>query len=510
MSCWQRCRQRLKLAPGAVAELTILANIAWPVWINYVLQYFYSVITIAIVGRVSATAIAATALAQFFATATGYAIGYGATTAADTLASQAFGARNYARVGHITQRGIAILTLFGMPVVAVWWYAGSLLQQLGQAQETTEAAEQLLRLLVAGLWPTFVLDVLDKHFQAAGFTSPPMVFSAFATLLNAAVCYGLVYHTSMGFYGAGLASSICAWAELLLVVVYFRFHGTLHRCTNRVCALCLCCICCTRTAKQYAPVSAAESATERVTRVASDTVELDLSDDEFDTTIAAAPDSVEDGLDETQRLTQPADAPSNAKAAAMNGASKPTGSAPAATATVELATSNAKQHRSRTDHDRKNGAVTTPSRPSSARATATAAHDVVSGTPSKTAGTKHQSHPAPTLSAAPTTTQAVDILAAAAMDSFPEIDVEPATPEVFVQTWAGWDARQMFSGWGEYLRLAIPGSFNSICEWGMAEGQTVLAGLLPRPIPSQAAQTILISYTGLLFMGPLSISVRSR
>ena len=84
--------------------------------------------------------------------------------------------------------------------------ADALLQKLGQPPETTEAAGLLLKLLLPGLWPTFVLDVMDKHFQASGYTSPPMVFSAFATLLNAIVCYALVYYTKLDFYGAGVAS----------------------------------------------------------------------------------------------------------------------------------------------------------------------------------------------------------------------------------------------------------------------------------------------------------------
>jgi Na+-driven multidrug efflux pump len=51
--------------------------------------------------------------------------------AGDTLSSQAYGAKNYARVGAITQRGIAVMAALAFPVAFVWYNCDVFLSHLG-------------------------------------------------------------------------------------------------------------------------------------------------------------------------------------------------------------------------------------------------------------------------------------------------------------------------------------------------------------------------------------------
>ena len=89
-------------------EVRAVATLAAPVAGTYLLSFMLNISSALIVGHVSATALAASALGNMFANATGFSITYGACSAVDTLSSQAFGANNLARVGYISQRGMLV------------------------------------------------------------------------------------------------------------------------------------------------------------------------------------------------------------------------------------------------------------------------------------------------------------------------------------------------------------------------------------------------------------------
>lgn len=63
--------------------------------------------------------------------------------------------------------------------------------------------------------------------------------------------------------------------------------------------------------------------------------------------------------------------------------------------------------------------------------------------------------------------------------------------------------RETFSGWGEYLSIALPAAGMICAEWWSFELLTVIAGLLG--VTAQASQVILFSVSALIFMPPLAV-----
>ncbi len=61
---------------------------------------------------------------------------------ADTLGSQAFGARNVRRVGFIYQRGAAVSLFFAVPIAVLWWFSGDVLALMGQQPETVSLTQR--------------------------------------------------------------------------------------------------------------------------------------------------------------------------------------------------------------------------------------------------------------------------------------------------------------------------------------------------------------------------------
>ena len=59
------------------------------------------------------------------------------------------------------------------------------------------------------------------------------------------------------------------------------------------------------------------------------------------------------------------------------------------------------------------------------------------------------------------------------------------------------------SGWGEYLKISLPGTVMMCAEWWAFEILVVLSGTLG--VPEQASQVLVASLNSILFMAPLGV-----
>jgi Na+-driven multidrug efflux pump len=339
-------------------------------------------------------------------------VGYGAVTASDTLASQAFGAGEYTRVGRVTYRGMAIMSAISVPIAALWCAAGPLLHLLGQDPEVATEAGRVCALLIPALLPSMWTDVLDKHFHAVGLTLPTLIVVAVMVAVNAALGRLLILSTPLGLYGAPVSTSLCSWLQFALTAAYFwryrRVHGALAACWNLVAgagrrlAFALTCGRCGVAAGGYG----------RVPVVA----EAELASPPTASARVAAPPSPSDsrradGGDSGAAAALPAPAPSQAPdpAEGQSADGKPEGEVETAALVVGAA----------------------------------AADDAAA------AGTK------------PPREEPLEV---ATMEQFEASVGIPFTVEVFC------------TGWREYLSLAVYGALNSVMEWGLSEAQVAIAG----------------------------------
>lgn len=164
----------------------------------------------------------------------GNSIILGSAQAVDTLAAQAFGARNFSRVGLIAQRGIAVSLAFCIPVALAWYNAGPLLGMLGQHEDVVVYCQGYLRLLLIGLPASTIFEVLKKYLLSVGLATPPMTINAIGVSLSAVLHYIFVYETSLGFYGSPIATAISQWVMLAILVLYIYKHRAVHDWMKRV------------------------------------------------------------------------------------------------------------------------------------------------------------------------------------------------------------------------------------------------------------------------------------
>ncbi|SAL97810.1 hypothetical protein [Absidia glauca] len=104
-----------------------------------------------------------------FASVTAWSVALGATTALDTLLSQAWtGATDKTLLGIHLQRALLVLSLLFIPISIIWWNATSLLLCLKQDQDVAVFTGLFMRYLLIGAPAYIAFEAIKKFLQAQG------------------------------------------------------------------------------------------------------------------------------------------------------------------------------------------------------------------------------------------------------------------------------------------------------------------------------------------------------
>jgi len=153
----------------------------------------------------------------------------GLSTGMDTLCGQAFGARNYAMIGLVLQRGVLICWLACIPITAVWFKVGHILTLIGMEPTIVLGASKYLTISSMALLATSLSNCLSRYFVSQTIVTPSTVCS----ILTACVCpylnWFFVYKLDLRLEGAAIAFVLSAWTNALLMLLYAIYrHVHLH------------------------------------------------------------------------------------------------------------------------------------------------------------------------------------------------------------------------------------------------------------------------------------------
>ncbi|CAJ0844468.1 6482_t:CDS:2 [Entrophospora sp. SA101] len=198
-------------------ESVFVTKKAIPVSLTYILQY-------SLQGSIE---LAASALGSMYATVTGWSVLFGAATALDTLASQAYTSGNPKMVGVFLQRGLAIILLGFIPIAVSWWEAERILVFLGQDHEIARLSALFTRYLLIGAPALLSFEALKKYLQAQGIMKASTYVLIICSPINIILNYALVWYppVSLGFIGAPFATSITYWLMLILIIIYIKYFN---------------------------------------------------------------------------------------------------------------------------------------------------------------------------------------------------------------------------------------------------------------------------------------------
>ncbi|KAH6835542.1 MATE efflux family protein [Perilla frutescens var. hirtella] len=205
-------------------------SLALPMILTNVIYYFIPLVSVMFAGHLGQLELAASNLANSWASASGFDLMVGLSGALETLCGQGFGGKMYRMLGVYLQASCIISTIFASVVSILWWHSEIVLIFLRQDPEIARSAAIYLKYLIPGLFAQGLLQHMLRFLQTQSVVLPLVVCATVPLLLHVGIAYVLVNWTSLGFRGAPFAASISLWISLLMLAFYVlnsnRFHHT--------------------------------------------------------------------------------------------------------------------------------------------------------------------------------------------------------------------------------------------------------------------------------------------
>jgi MATE family multidrug resistance protein len=204
-------------------ESRALVKLAVPIVAVQVGMMLMGVVDTIMVGRVSASALAAVALGHLYFFTFG-SFGMGTLHALDPLVSQAIGARDRSAVTRAVQRGFVLAVALAVPASIALWLAEPVMIFLRQPESVVPIAAAYDRASIPGLLPLLLFSVTRQALQSMKRMAPIVWTIVLANIANAFLNWVLVYGKlgvpALGAVGTAWASSISRWIMAILLLAF--------------------------------------------------------------------------------------------------------------------------------------------------------------------------------------------------------------------------------------------------------------------------------------------------
>lgn len=141
------------------------------------LEYGPVVVCLLFLGRLDKIQLDGYALGTLYSNVTALSLGYGLSTAVDTLCSQVTGADDRGMIGIYMQRGILISLIALVPAAAFTWFAEPILLAVGQDPTITHHAARFCIWLLPSCGPMWLWEIVSKALQAQSVVKPAVYVS---------------------------------------------------------------------------------------------------------------------------------------------------------------------------------------------------------------------------------------------------------------------------------------------------------------------------------------------
>ncbi|RID55403.1 hypothetical protein BRARA_G02669 [Brassica rapa] len=203
-------------------KLKKVASMAAPMVVVNISQTLLQATSTMIVGHKSEISLAGIALASSIANVTGFSLLSGLASALETLCGQAFGARQYEKLGSYTFTSIVSLLIICFPIALLWIFMKNLLLLFHQDPEIAEIASVYCLWLIPALFGYSVLQSLIRYFQTQSLIFPMVLSSLTVLCFHVPVCWILVYTLGLGTKGAALSISLSYWLNAVFLWFFMR------------------------------------------------------------------------------------------------------------------------------------------------------------------------------------------------------------------------------------------------------------------------------------------------
>lgn len=208
-----------------VREIKSITAIAVPAALTQLGVMMLLVVDNLMLGRYGVEEFAASALGRTWVMGTSL-IGIGILIGMDPLVSQAFGARDRARMSATLERGLLLAGLLSLPIGLSWVWTREMLLLFGQDPELSELAQQYVLVQIPGLPCFLAFMVLRGWLHGRRIVRPALVAVIFANLFNALANWILIFGRlgapELGVRGAGIATALTQIVTFVGFVLLMR------------------------------------------------------------------------------------------------------------------------------------------------------------------------------------------------------------------------------------------------------------------------------------------------
>ena len=206
-------------------EFAATTRLAAPVAFVQLGMMLMGVVDTLMLGRLSATALAAGALGHI-CTAFLLMLGVGILSALDPLVSQAYGAGDREAVGAHLQRGIVLAVAVSIPFGLFLWDTQGMLRAFGQPEAVVVDSAAYARAIIWGLPAYYLFVAFRQPLQAMSVVRQAVAAIVFGNLLNVAANWLLIFGhlglPAMGVRGSAYATSISRWGMFFWLLLASR------------------------------------------------------------------------------------------------------------------------------------------------------------------------------------------------------------------------------------------------------------------------------------------------
>ncbi|PVH31563.1 hypothetical protein PAHAL_9G179800 [Panicum hallii] len=219
-----------RMAAATLVEMRLLARLAAPAVLVYMINYLMSMSTQIFSGHLGTLELAAASLGnngiQIFA----YGLMLGMGSAVETRCGQAYGGLKHDMLGIYLQRATVLLMATGVPLAAVYASSRPILVLLGESPEIASAAATFVYGLIPQIVAYAAIFPIQKFLQAQSIVAPSAYISAATLAFHLALSYLIVYRLGLGLLGASLMLSVSNWViavgQFVYIVASRRFRLT--------------------------------------------------------------------------------------------------------------------------------------------------------------------------------------------------------------------------------------------------------------------------------------------
>jgi len=207
-----------------ISRTKSLLKLTYPILIAQLLQNLMGFVDIVMAGRVSATDLAAVAIANSIWLPLILTI-YGLIMALASIVSQLNGAKNYTKIVEQTYQTAWIALALGLSLIALYYILTPFIAPLVTLDGNLKPLLfDYLGFIVWGA-PGFCLYlVLRNYSEGLSYTKPTMIISIIGLLVNIPTNYIFIYGKlglpALGGAGCGVATAIVYWAMFISMIIY--------------------------------------------------------------------------------------------------------------------------------------------------------------------------------------------------------------------------------------------------------------------------------------------------